>query len=233
MAINKYSSVLLLLMAASAWSREAATPAECQSAASQPAISAAIAKVARNPDDLRAQVALADAWSDVGCYNDAVNVLQSAVAAHPENPELQTRLRVARSLVGEEHFFDDLDRADTQAKLKRSVFRCETLADLDACTDASRLKPDDPTLLVAYGDALMHAKRPADALQRYRRAEALAADTQGLPEKIRLAQTETTKAPEEARPNASDNPDLRLVRAAPKAAGAHRYSNAAPDGQSH
>jgi predicted Zn-dependent protease len=231
MAINRVWLLVLMLAAGSAWSREAATPSECQASASQPVLAGALAKVAHNPDDLRAQVALADAWSDAGCYGDAVGVLQRAAAAHPEIAELQTRLRVAKSLVGEEHFFDDLDRADGQARLKRDVFRCDTLADLDACGEAVRLKPDDPALLTALGDALMRANRPAEALPRYRRAEALMTDTQAVAEKIRLAEA-ALPAPSTAASAGRDSANARIAQATQRPA-PRRYSNASPEGQSH
>jgi predicted Zn-dependent protease len=231
MAINKVWPILLALAAGSAWSREAATPSECQAFVSQPALANAIAKVARDPDDLRAQVALADAWSDAGCYNEAVGVLQSAVGAHPGIAELQTRLRVAKSLVGEEHFFNDLDRVDRQAKLKRDAFRCDNLGDLDACSEAVLLKPDDPALLIALGDALMRAKRPSEALQRYRRAETLTADTQAVAEKIRLAEAELPAGSTTARAG-GESADARVARAMPRPA-PRRFSNVSPDGESH
>jgi len=222
---------VLALTAGSAFAREAATPSECQARASQPAIAGILAKVARNPDDLRAQVALADAWSDAGCYNEAVGVLQRAVGAHPEIADLQTRLRVAKSLVGEEHFFDDLDRADREAKLKRDAFRCDNLADLDACREAVVVKPDDPALLTALGDALMRAKRPSEALQPYRRAEALTSDTGAVAEKIRLAEALLPEL-STAVPAGGGSANARLVRAVPTPA-PRRYSNVSPDGQSH
>ena len=43
--------------------------------------------------------------------------------------------------------------------------RCRARADVDACYDALRRNPSDPVLLVALGDALAHANRPADALR--------------------------------------------------------------------
>jgi len=228
MATSSTVALALVLACACAWSHEAATPSQCLAAASEPAISDARARVNREPNDLRASFALADAWSDAGCFTDAVNVLQGAAAGHPENVELQTRLRVAKSLVGEEHFFEDLDRADMQAKLKRAVFRCSSLADLDACTEALRLKPDDPALVVDQGDALMHAKRAADALGRYRRAAALAPDLPDIGEKIKSAEAELSSAP-------------ALGPGPPRAAGvainlppsSRRYSNLEPDSQTH
>jgi Flp pilus assembly protein TadD len=232
MAISKAWPIVLALAAGSAWTREGAKPSECQARASQPAIASILAQVARNPEDLRSQVALADAWSDAGCYNEAVGVLQSAVAAHPGIAELQTRLRVAKSLVGEEHFFDDLDRVDREAKLRRDAFRCDNLADLDACNEAVLLKPDDSALLTALGDALMRAKRPSEALQRYRRAEALTPDTQAVADKIRLAEAELPEGSTAVPAGVGGSANARLVRAMPGPA-PRRYSNVSPDGQSH
>jgi tetratricopeptide (TPR) repeat protein len=232
MGTSRIWPLLLALAAAGASAHEAATPSQCQAAASQPPIAPALARAARNPDDARAQAALADAWSDAGCFSDAVSVLQNAASAHPDIAELQTRLRVARSLVGEEHFFEDLDRADAQAKLKRDLFRCESLNDVDACNEAARLKPDDPAVLISAGDALMRAKRPADALQRYRAVEtsAGAASLPGLPEKIRSA--EAALPPQAPAPAAGRPASPRVARTEPKAA-PRRYSNVSPDAQSH
>jgi Flp pilus assembly protein TadD len=231
MDTNRVWPALLALAATGAWSHEAATPSACQAAASQPPIAAVLAKVARNPDDLRAEVALADAWSDAGCFNDAVNVLQNAAGAHPDIAELQTRLRVAKSLVGEEHFFEDLDRADAQAKLKRDAFRCDTLGDLDACNEAARLQPDDSALLTSWGDALVRAKRPADALQRYHRVASLTGGSPALTDKIRAAEAGLPPGTGPA-PAAGASGSPRLARAEPKPA-PRRYSNVSPGAQSH
>jgi predicted Zn-dependent protease len=221
--------MFLALAAAGAWSHEAATPSACQAAASRPPIAPALARVARTPDDPRALVALAEAWSDAGCFNDAVSVLQSAVSAHPDIAELQTRLRVAKSLVGEEHFFEDLDRADAEAKLKRDGFRCDSLGDVEACNDAARLKPDDPAVLLSAGDALLRAKRPAEALQRYHAVETLTGGSPALTDKIRSAQA---ALPAGAEPEAAGPAAPRVARAEPKPP-PRRYSNLSPDAQSH
>jgi cytochrome c-type biogenesis protein CcmH/NrfG len=102
------------------------------------------------------------------------------------------------------------------AKLKRDSVRCREQADLDACYDAIRRSPGDPALLVGFGDALQRAQRPADAIRNYRRAAALAPDTSGLAAKISAA-------------------EAKLARRAPgtNGASAKRYSNAAPETQSH
>jgi cytochrome c-type biogenesis protein CcmH/NrfG len=101
------------------------------------------------------------------------------------------------------------------ATAKRDSTRCVTQADLDACNDAIRRHPSDPELLVALADALMRAKRPADAIRHYRRAAALAPRMPGLAAKLSDAESQL----------ASDR--------APVPARRTRYSNAAPETQSH
>jgi cytochrome c-type biogenesis protein CcmH/NrfG len=98
---------------------------------------------------------------------------------------------------------------------KRDSTRCVTQADLDACNDAIRRKPSDPELLVALADALVRAKRPADAIRHYRRAAALAPHMPGLAAKLSDAESQL----------ASERTPVPARRT--------RYSNAAPETQSH
>ncbi|HXI76172.1 MAG TPA: tetratricopeptide repeat protein [Steroidobacteraceae bacterium] len=65
---------------------------------------------------------------------------------------------------------------------------------------------------MATGDALVRAGRPADAIRTYRRAAQLAPNTHGLAAKISSAEAKLAAL------NASLN---------------RRYSNAAPESQSH
>jgi cytochrome c-type biogenesis protein CcmH/NrfG len=102
--------------------------------------------------------------------------------------------------------------ANASASLKRDYASCSTQSNLEACYDAIRWNPSDPALLVATGDALIRAGRPADALRTYRRAAQLAPNTRGVAGKISSA-------------------EARL--AALNASLSRRYSNAAPETQSH
>jgi hypothetical protein len=176
--------VVFLVLAGAAHSREAVSPAACQAAGQTPTLMSAKAAVVKTPADLQANFSLADAWSDAGCFNEAVQVLQAADTANPGDPQLQTRLRVARSLVGEEHFFDNIDRADASARLKRDTFRCSSLGDVDACAEADRLSPNDPAIMTSHGDALLRVDRPGEALVLYRHAAAMSLNQHDLPEKI-------------------------------------------------
>lgn len=241
MAINKASAIALILLSSAAAAHEAATPAACQAAATQPPIATAKDAAARNPMALRAQFNLADAWSEAGCFNEALQVLSAAAEANPGNKELETRLRVARSVVGEEHFFESLNQVDEQARLKRATFRCTTLADPDACGEAVRLQPDDASLLAAQGDALLHAGRAADALNAYRHAAELAPGHADWAAKMAAAQAQmplrTADSGDTSPPLRVSNPpsprtSARYLARVPQQSQPH-YSNLEPESQSH
>jgi cytochrome c-type biogenesis protein CcmH/NrfG len=100
---------------------------------------------------------------------------------------------------------------------KRDITRCNAYADVGSCYDAIRRTPGDPALLVALGDALVRAKRPADAIRNYSRAVELEPNMPGLAAKVSAAQA---KLPSNRVPGHSPG-DQR------------RYSNAAPEAQSH
>jgi hypothetical protein len=103
-----------------------------------------------------------------------------------------------------------LGKAEADA-LKRDTARCNK-HDVDACYDAIRWSPSDPALLMALGDALLRAQRPADAIRYYRRAGALAPNLRGLSAKISAAEAKFAAMSQTA---------------------SKRYSNAAPETQSH
>jgi cytochrome c-type biogenesis protein CcmH/NrfG len=106
--------------------------------------------------------------------------------------------------------------------LTRDSARCRAQADLNACYDAIRWNPGDPALLVALGDALVRARRPADAIRNYRRAAVLAPHMPGVAAKISAAQAKLSSG--RAPP---------VARASVNGASGRRYSNAAPETQSH
>ena len=112
--------------------------------------------------------------------------------------------------------------ATTPAEVKPDLERCRAV---DACYDAIRRSPSDPSLLSALGDALVRANRPADALRTYQRVVVLAPNTPGVAAKISAVEAKLSAR----RP--SGNPSTRTVVA--DAASGKRYSNAAPETQSH
>lgn len=190
MVTNRLLALLLICLCRTAWPHEAASPAACQAAAEQPAIAEAKAALDANPTDLRVRLKLADAWGDAGCFGDALQVLQGGEALHPADKELQARLRVAKSLVSEQGYFDSMDRAATNATLSRATFRCAKLADVNSCDDALNLKPNDPELLIAKADSLVQLKRLGEAIGTYRTALPGSADRESINAKIALAESQ-------------------------------------------
>ena len=142
------------------------------------------------PKDLGALLKFSDALAADSCFDDAVHVLEDGEATHGRNAELQTHLREARSILTEQHYFDSLDRAGEAAKLSRNLLRCKKLADLQACDDALAQKPNDLEVTLAKGDALLQAKRPADALRVYSQARQFANGNATVDEKLAAAESQ-------------------------------------------
>jgi cytochrome c-type biogenesis protein CcmH/NrfG len=166
--------------------------AACQSGKQSEAVTDAEAALERDPNELGPRMRLADALVDQGCYQEAVDVLEAAQQARPRNSELSGKLRNVRSLVTEQTYIEGLTQAAEGAKLQRNQLRCTRLADVTACDDALRSKPDDEQLLIAKGDALMQVNHPADAAATYRHASQLKPGDDAL--KTKLAAAETLQA---------------------------------------
>jgi tetratricopeptide (TPR) repeat protein len=190
MATNKFFALTLIFLCHAAWPHEAESPATCQAAAERPAIAEAKAALDANATDLRARLKLADAWGDAGCFSDALQVLQAGTAMYPVDKELQARIRVARSLISEQGYFDSMERATKNATLSRAAFRCAKLADLNSCDDALNVQPNNPDLLVAKADALLQLKRPGEAIGMYRSALPVSANREALDAKIAQAESQ-------------------------------------------
>jgi predicted Zn-dependent protease len=105
-----------------------------------------------------------------------------------------------------------------------AVERCRAQASVDVCYDAIRRSPSDPALLVALGDALLRANRTSDALRTYRRAAALNPAMPGVATKI--SATEAKMSAKRPSGNSSHGGSA-------DAGSGKRYSNAAPETQSH
>jgi Flp pilus assembly protein TadD len=101
--------------------------------------------------------------------------------------------------------------------------RCRAHGGIDTCYDAIRRSPSDPTLLSSLGEAFARANRPADALRTYRRAAVLAPADRTIAAKV---------AALEGKSSPKKKPAAAVLRAN-NDAGSRRYSNAAPESQSH
>jgi tetratricopeptide (TPR) repeat protein len=164
--------------------------ASCQIDSQPKSVTDAWAALKSQPNELGRQLAVADALIDQGCYKEAVPVLEAGLAQRPRSSELQSRLRAARSMLSEEHFFEGLGNAQETAKLQHSVMRCTKLSDVSACDDALRMKPEDPQLVIAKGDALAHGGRPADAILVYLHAASLLPADEGVKSKLSAAEAQ-------------------------------------------
>jgi len=104
-------------------------------------------------------------------------------------------------------------------KLNTDFRRCRA-GGIDACYDAIRYRPSDPSLLSALADVLLRANRPADALRAYQRVAILAPNMPGVVAKI--SALEAKLSAKQASGGGSAH-----------AADAMRNSNAAPQTQPH
>ena len=164
--------------------------ATCPAGAHSAELDAARTALGQDERALDPRLKFADALLAQGCYADAVHVLEEGEPLHPRNGPIQSRLRDARSMLGEQRYFDGLGRAEESAKVQRNVLRCRQLGDLAACDEAVRAKPDDGSVVAAQADALSKANRPADALLVYRRALELAPSDVSLQTRARDAETQ-------------------------------------------
>jgi tetratricopeptide (TPR) repeat protein len=151
---------------------------------------AAAKTLEQRPGDLNARLEYADALMADNCFAEAVHTLEEGEALHGEDAELQSHLREARSMVREQSYFDDLNRAEESAKVSRNLLRCNKLADVEACDQALRLKPDDPQILMAKADALRSTGRPAEALVEYGHLRQLTPDDATLEPRIAAVESE-------------------------------------------
>jgi tetratricopeptide (TPR) repeat protein len=193
MAISRaltFALVLSLALLRTALADSGHTATSCQIDSLPKTVMDAWAALKRSPNELEPQLAVADALIDQGCYKEAVPVLEAGLAQRPRSSELQSRLRAARSMLNEEHFFEGLGTAQEAARLQHSVMRCTKLADVSACDDALHIKPDDPQLVIAKGDALAHGGRPADAILIYLRAASLLPSDDGVKSKLAAAESQ-------------------------------------------
>jgi len=128
--------------------------ASCQTGKQSDSVSSATAALERDPDQLPPRMRLADALVDQGCYQEAVTVLEAGQQTYPRSSELAGKLRDVRSLVTEQTYIEGLTQAAESAKFSRNQLRCTKLADVTACDDALKFKPEDAQLLAARREAL-------------------------------------------------------------------------------
>jgi hypothetical protein len=179
---------------------------------------------------------------DQGCYQEAVAVLEAGQQDHPHNSELAGKLRDVRSLVTEQTYIEGLTQAAEGAKFQRNQLRCTRLADITACDEALKFKPDDPQLLLAKQDALKSKQAEVEAQQASTAAPpaTVAATSAGQSSPKRATGTapmaDTTAANKRPRAGSrgaapAEAPVASVASIEP--ASTRTYSNEAPPGQSN
>jgi predicted Zn-dependent protease len=193
--------------------------ASCESGKHSSAVLDATAAMERDPEEPGPRMRLADALVDQGCYQEAAEILDAAQASHPHDSELSAKLRAVRSLVTEQTYIEGLTQAAEGAKLARNQLRCTRLADITACEDALKSKPDEVTLWLAKGDALLQANRVADAAAAYRRASQLKPGDEAV--RTKLSDAEALQAKLRPTP-AGEPPPVVASNSVPKPKAAKR-----------
>jgi tetratricopeptide (TPR) repeat protein len=168
---------------------DVAKPSNCAGDPNAPELSDARAALERDPRTLAARFKLADALIQQGCFQEAVRALEEGEDIHVRSVELQVRIRNAKSMLNEQHYFEGLAHAEESARIQRSVLRCTKLGDLEACDIALASKPDDRDVLLAKADGLLQAGRPAEALPLYRRVAQLYPGSEPVNNKIAAAES--------------------------------------------
>jgi tetratricopeptide (TPR) repeat protein len=80
------------------------------------------------------------------------------------------------------------ESAVAESRLDAAVSRCIKLSELVSCDAALSMKPNDPGLLVAEGDALVQLRRPGEAIGVFRNAVKSGAAQNAVDSKIAAAQ---------------------------------------------
>jgi tetratricopeptide (TPR) repeat protein len=162
----------------------------CGGGAEMPEVEALRAEVAGDGHALASRLKLAEALIAHHCYAEAVRVLEAGEALHPNSRSLQTQLRTARTMLSEQHYFDELDRAAQSAKIERNRLRCQKLGDIAACDEALQAAPNDAGLVIAKADALAQTNRPVEAIPLYRHAAELDPQAAGIGAKLAAAESQ-------------------------------------------
>jgi tetratricopeptide (TPR) repeat protein len=93
-------------------------------------------------------------------------------------------------MVKEEHHLEGGDQAEAGARLNRKMERCTREGEVAACDEVLSQQPNNTKILIAKGDALMKAHRPAEASKAYIRASELAPNNTALTGKLQALQSQ-------------------------------------------
>ena len=179
------AALLLLTLFASDRVALAASQSSCVNGGSQNQDIAALkTALQRYPNQLGKRLELVNLLEKAGCYDEAVHFLEEGKKYNPYNPTLAFGLRRARSKVEEERYREGVDRAEASARLNRKIERCTSEHEVAACDEVLSEQPNNTKILIAKGDALAKARRPAEATKAYMRASELKPNDTALAGKL-------------------------------------------------
>jgi tetratricopeptide (TPR) repeat protein len=189
--VPSVAALLLLTLLASSRVAVAASESTCVNGGQQnPGIAAGKTALQRSPTQLGKRMEVANLLEKAGCYDEAVHLLEEGQKYNPFNPTLLFSLRRARNMVKEEHYLEGIDQAEASARLNRKMERCAREHELAACDEVLSQQPNNTKILIAKGDALVKAHRPAEASKAYIRASELAPNSTALTGKLQTLQSQ-------------------------------------------
>jgi tetratricopeptide (TPR) repeat protein len=188
--VPSVSALLLLTLLAS--SRVAvASESTCVNGGQQnPDIAAGKSALQRSPTQLGKRLEVANLLEKAGCYDQAVHLLEEGQKYNPFNPTLLFSLRRARNMVKEEHYVEGINQAEASARLNRKMERCTREREVAACDEVLSQQPNNTKILIAKGDALVKAHRPAEASKAYARASELEHNNTAITGKLQALQSQ-------------------------------------------
>jgi tetratricopeptide (TPR) repeat protein len=169
----------------------AASESTCVNGGQQnPDIAAGKSALQRSPTQLGKRMELANLLEKAGCYDEAVHLLEEGKKYNPYNPTLLFGLHRARNWAEQEHYLEGIHQAEASARLNRKMERCTSEHEVAACDEVLSQQPNNTKLLIAKGDALVTAHRPAEASKAYIRARELAPNNTALAGKLQALQAQ-------------------------------------------
>jgi tetratricopeptide (TPR) repeat protein len=189
--VPSVAALLLLTLLASSRVAVAASESTCVNGGQQnPDIAAGKTALQRSPTQLGKRMELANLLEKAGCYDEAVHLLEEGQKYNPYSPALLFGLRRARNMVKEEHYLGGIDQAEASPRLIRKMERCMREREVAACDEILSQQPNNTKILIAKGDALVEAHRPAEASKAYIRASELAPNNTALTGKLQALQSQ-------------------------------------------
>jgi Flp pilus assembly protein TadD len=185
------AALFLLTLIASGRVAVAASESKCVNGGQQnPDIAARKAVLQRSPTLLGTRLEMAKLLEKAGCYDEAVHLLEEGKKYNPYNPTLLYSLRRARDGAKEERDLEGIHQAEASTRLNKEMERCTSEQEVAACDEVLSQQPNNTKILIAKGDALMKAHRPAEAWKAYIRASELAPNNTALTGKLQALRSQ-------------------------------------------